>query len=149
FDDSAIESIAAKSQGIPRVINQICDHSLLLACLGEATTIDSEGIEEAWADLQRLPMPKRRLRTDAAHSTDSLIEFGSLEEMDSEAANDYPSVVRFDERQVPAAETEDDFVAQQEEPEIELTFQNATNPFDEPFAKEEVIIDRFASLGDS
>lgn len=148
FDESAAEQIAAKSQGIPRVINQICDHSLLLACLGETATIDAEGIDEAWAELQRLPSPKRRLRTDAAHSSDSLIEFGSLEDSGLETGNDFPSVVRFGERQESMAEADDEFVAERQTPEIELTFQNATNPFDEPFAKEEVVIDRFASLGD-
>jgi len=147
FADSAIEVIAQRSQGVPRLVNQICDHSLLLAALGDETTLDADGIEEAWADLQRLPAPKRQLRTDSAHRTDSMIEFGSLEETKSENKTEFPSVVRFEDGA--AAEEKEEYVPPAaEEPEVELTFQNAANPFDEPFDKEEVVIDRFASLGD-
>jgi len=147
FDDSAIEAIAQRSQGVPRLINQICDHALLLAALGDEVSLDADGIEEAWADLQRLPAPKRQIRKDQAHSTDSLIEFGSLDEPATESSTEYPSVVRFEDRSQPEAEEEfSPEVA--EEPEVELTFQNATNPFDEQFEKEEVVLDRFASLGD-
>lgn len=148
FDDSAIEAIAQRSQGVPRLINQICDHALLLAALGDETKLDADGIEEAWADLQRLPAPKRQIRTDSAHKTDSLIEFGSLDDTKSESAVDYPSVVRFEDRSQVEASEEEFTPEVAEEPEIELTFQNATNPFDEQFEKEEVVLDRFASLGD-
>ncbi|WP_158545312.1 ExeA family protein [Bremerella cremea] len=146
FDESAIEVIFARSQGVPRVINQLCDHALLLASLGGLRTLDNDSMEEAWADLQRLPSPKRQIRTDAAHATDSMIEFGSLEE----GTSDYPSVVRFEDRPSSAADQlEEEFVPElKEEPEVEMVFQNAANPFAEPFAKEEIIIDRFASLGD-
>lgn len=149
FDDSAVEVIVARSQGVPRVINQLCDHSLLLSALGGLPNLDAEGIEEAWADLQRLPSPKRQIRTDAAHSTDSLIEFGTLDEGTTELTNDYPSVVRFEDRPAAAEKEEDEFEPQlKQEPEVELVFQNASNPFAEPFDKEEIVIDRFASLGD-
>ncbi len=149
FDTSAVEAIHACSQGVPRVINQLCDHALLLASLGETKVIDREGIEEAWADLQRLPAPRRHLRTDAAHVSDGVIEFGTLEEGLEDAPADYPSVVRFDERyeqqdaeQLPAASAD-------ASPEVELVFQNATNPFEERFQEEEIVLDRFASLGDT
>ena len=151
FDESAIDAIFARSQGVPRVINQLCDHALLLAALGGLRTLDADGIEESWADLQRLPSPKRQIRTDNAHATDSMIEFGALDDGTPETARDYPAVVRFEDRPAASekADEQDEFEPQlNEEPEVELTFQNATNPFAEPFDKEEVIIDRFASLGD-
>lgn len=152
FDDAAIEVIFSRSQGVPRVINQLCDHSLLLAALGGLRTLDGESVEEAWADLQRLPSPKRQIRTDGAHKTDSLIEFGSLDDSSHDSASDYPSVVRFEDRPASIENEldEEEFEPQlnEEEPEVELVFQNATNPFAEPFDKEEIIIDRFASLGD-
>ncbi|MFN3149267.1 ExeA family protein [Bremerella sp.] len=147
FDESAIEAIAQRSQGVPRLVNQICDHALLLAALGDETKLDADGIEEAWADLQRLPAPKRVIRTDSAHSTDSMIEFGSLDDSKPETAVEYPSVVRFEDRT--QAEDLNEYSLEAEQgPEVELTFQNATNPFDEQFEKEEVVLDRFASLGD-
>ncbi len=147
FDDTAIETIAQRSQGVPRIVNQICDHALLLAALGDQTGIDADGIEEAWADLQRLPAPKRQLRRDSAHSTDNLIEFGSLEDDTLEPVAEFPKVVRFHEEV--AEIDEEEFIPEAiEEPEVELTFQNATNPFEEKFEKEEIVLDRFASLGD-
>lgn len=152
FDDAAIEVIFARSQGVPRVINQLCDHALLLAALGGVRTLDGESVEEAWADLQRLPSPKRQIRTDGAHKTDSLIEFGSLDDSSNDSVSEYPSVVRFEDRPASIENEldEEEFEPQlnEEEPEVELVFQNATNPFAEPFDKEEIIIDRFASLGD-
>lgn len=151
FDDGALQAIFARTQGVPRLTNQLCDHTLLLASLGGVRTLDGNDIEESWADFQRLPAPKRQIRTDAAHSSDSMIEFGSLDDSGSEAG-DYPSVVRFEDRpaahsQEAAEQKEFEPIAEQE-PEIELVFQNATNPFAEPFDKEEVVIDRYSSLGD-
>lgn len=147
FDESALEAIAQRSQGVPRLINQICDHALLLAALGDETSMDADGIEEAWADLQRLPAPKRKIRTDGAHQTDSMIEFGSLEETKTESSIEYPSVVRFEDRSQ-SEEQEEYSPEASEEPEVELAFQNAANPFEEQFDKEEIVLDRFASLGD-
>ncbi|QDU77247.1 hypothetical protein Pan97_43120 [Bremerella volcania] len=147
FDDSAIEAIAQRSQGVPRLVNQICDHALLLAALGDEMQLDADAVEEAWADLQRLPAPKRKIRTDNAHSTDSLIEFGSLEETKTDSSVEYPSVVRFEDRS--QTEEQEEFPPEAvQEPEVELTFQNAANPFEEKFEKEEIVLDRFASLGD-
>jgi len=145
FDVSAMEAISNRSQGIPRVINQICDHALLLASVGGETRIDADGIEEAWADLQRLPVPKRTLRKDAAHSNDNLIEFGALED-----SNEAPSVVRFEKKVEASTEPaqEDEYQVSGEQPEVELVFQNAINPFDERFDKEEFVVERFQSLGD-
>ena len=43
--------------GVPRLINQVCDHVLLLAYVAGRKTIEPANIEEAWADLQQLPTP--------------------------------------------------------------------------------------------
>ena len=43
--------------GVPRLVNQVCDHALLLAYVAGRKTIEPANIEEAWADLQQLPTP--------------------------------------------------------------------------------------------
>src|SRR4029079_2446856 len=55
--DGATVAIHTATDGIPRLINQVGDHALMLAALGGHRQIDAAGIEEAWADLQQLPVP--------------------------------------------------------------------------------------------
>jgi type II secretory pathway predicted ATPase ExeA len=57
FTDAALEAVLRATEGIPRLINQTCDHALVMACAGGVKPIDAAGIEEAWADLQQLPTP--------------------------------------------------------------------------------------------
>lgn len=71
--------------GIPRLINQVCDHALMLAAVARRPALDSAIIEEAWADLQQLPLPwptKTNLKQDA----ETVVEFGSLDTGDDAAA---------------------------------------------------------------
>ena len=42
---------------MPRLINQVCDHVLLLAYAAGIRRIEPAHVEEAWADLQQLPTP--------------------------------------------------------------------------------------------
>jgi hypothetical protein len=60
FTDAALDAIHRATEGIPRLINQTCDHALVLACAGGVKPVDAAGIEEAWADLQQLPTPWSR-----------------------------------------------------------------------------------------
>ena len=54
----------------------------MLAALGGQPQIDAAGIEEAWADLQQLPLPLHEPPALAAKAgtTGSAIEFGQLDE---------------------------------------------------------------------
>ncbi len=65
--------------GVVRLVNQVCDHALLLAYVAGRRTIEPAGIEEAWADLQQLPAPSG---TQPAGETagGGVIEFGSLDD---------------------------------------------------------------------
>ncbi|MEX0792136.1 MAG: AAA family ATPase [Pirellulaceae bacterium] len=142
FDAAALKEIHSLTGGVPRVINQLCDHSLMLASLSEIRKIDQGMVAEAWADLQRLPSPSRAVDIASGQSEDEMIEFGGLDD----APNSFPQTVKFSgsEKQVEAEYEE----ANSSEPEIELVFQNAKDPFQEPFEVEEVVFDKFASLGE-
>jgi len=51
FTDEALEIIAARSEGIPRNINNICFNALSLGCALEKKMIDSAIVEEVLSDL--------------------------------------------------------------------------------------------------
>ena len=57
FPEDTCQSVFQATGGVPRLINQVCDHALLLAYVAGRKRIEPANIEEAWADLQQLPTP--------------------------------------------------------------------------------------------
>ena len=165
----ACSAVYQATDGIPRLINQVCDHALLLARAAGREQIDRRVVEEAWADLQQLPVPWNE-DSGQQRSESGIIEFGGLE--------DEPEQVEgpADGRQSPDVEvaslpmlrispdSEDesaDPVEQVEQieqalsglegdfeppastgPELELVFDPPHDPFGEEFEEEEVIAGR-------
>ncbi len=82
FNAEAIEAVYRATDGIPRLVNQICDHALLLAYERGQRPIGASAIEEAWADLQQLPAPWQE--TGRAGALDEVVEFGSLDDDEEE-----------------------------------------------------------------
>ncbi len=72
------QAVYHASGGIPRLINQVCDHALMLAAVARRSALDAALIEEAWADLQQLPLPWPT-KAQAAKAAETVVEFGSLE----------------------------------------------------------------------
>jgi len=150
FTDDALKAVHVATDGCPRLINQLCDHALILASAGGVRQLDAGGVEEAWADLQRLPLPSRDAPELATAST--AIEFGSLDEPDAA-----PPAVEFgqldpDQRLDEVQQQVDDLdrdefePADECEPEVHLVFESAHQPFAEVFQDEEVVVDHVASL---
>jgi hypothetical protein len=77
FADDAWQAVYHASGGIPRLINQVCDHALLLAATRRCT-LDAALIEEAWADLQQLPLPWPSKTGQEQPAANTVVEFGSL-----------------------------------------------------------------------
>jgi hypothetical protein len=104
FTADALEAIVQATDGIPRLINQVCDHVLLLAYAGGERQITAEGIEEAWADLQQLPTPWNATSGSPASEGEetAVVEFGSLDdELIDELADELPAALPF---RAPAAD---------------------------------------------
>lgn len=170
FTADAVTSIQQATDGIPRLVNQVCDHAFVLAFAGGRKKIDAAVVEEAWADLQQLPTPwshgRRGVEGDAAVVSPTIIEFGRLDEEEVLVAeSDAPLSLQ------PALHAWHGDL-EQDEPvetlnaiehhlhELEETYHTAPvgapaaaaevkhDPFGESFADEEVVLDRFASLGD-
>ena len=167
FSEDACQSVFKATDGVPRLINQLCDHVLLVAYVAGCRMIDPVQIEEAWADLQQLPTP---WNGDGQREQCGVIEFGRIDDSadetspqtaaDSEefpslrVANDFDEVEaelsevcqQIEHIEETPARTEDDFQPLgTNQPEIELVFTDADHPFKEEFEHEEVITDRYAA----
>jgi len=161
----ASQAVYQATDGVPRLINQVCDHALLLAHAGGREQLDSAGIEEAWADLQQLPMPWNA--PSGSEASGGVIEFGGLEDepaVEGPAEGDEPSqppLLRVrpaeDEQAAEPAEhierieealagVDGDFrPAGSIGPELELVVDDPENPFSEKFEKDELVVDGLAS----
>lgn len=167
FSPEACQSVYQATDGVPRLINQLCDHALLLAYSAGRRQVDRAGVEEAWADLQQLPTPwNQQSRDDQAAG--GVIEFGRLDDQHSELdepddpdqqtvkmlrvapqpdepAPELPQQVESIQQML--AELDQDFQpAGSIGPEVELVFDDSGDPFNEQFEEEEeVIVDGCAS----
>ena len=168
FSAETCQSVFQATGGVPRLVNQVCDHALLLAYVAGRHRIEPSSIEEAWGDLQQLPTPSGGESKDDQPS--GVIEFGSLDDQSDTA----PSTAAQPSATVPAlwitsaeedregdqsepvqqihrierllAEADDDFQpAGSIGPEVELCFDDTAHPFQEQFEHEEVVADRYAS----
>jgi type II secretory pathway predicted ATPase ExeA len=152
--DDALSAIARLTDGIPRLVNQLADHALLLAFMAKNRQIDVHQVEEAWADLQRLPAPTS---TAPDNSVGAVIEFGMLDELpvdeppvdESEceqvelpAAADAAETVELESENLePAVGTE----AAERTGAVMLEYMD-DDPFGGPFAEEEeVVIERLGN----
>ncbi len=154
FTESALAAIYEASEGIPRLVNQICDHALILACAGNVQPIERAGIDEAWADLQQLPAPWTQNRSGTSAATSSVIEFGGLSDEPSAVLfrSDYANQAVEPAEQVDAIQQQLEGIDDEFEPagsigpQVELYFAEESNPFNEMFLEEEVIVDHYAML---
>jgi len=101
FSDDALVAIFQATDGIPRLINQVCDHALVMARLGGCSQVNAAGVEEAWADLQQLPGPWNVVPSQESQES-SIVEFGVLDGDDEpdEAADEDQPLLHFDARRL-------------------------------------------------
>ena len=86
FTDDACQSVYRATEGVPRLINQLCDHALLVALSDGRRRLEAAHIEEAWADLQQLPTPWNGDGPAGPTDKPGVIEFGRLDDMPEEPA---------------------------------------------------------------
>jgi len=173
FRPDALEAVYVASAGVPRLVNQVCDRALAQAIEKGASTIDGQAIQEAWSDLQQLPTPLNLeshpaagAESEAEHDS-GLIEFGELVDDAAPAAAETADALPL-EPTVEPKKTPEIVALRQVEPSpsiaesviefapladdspnaSEPNVQETVNPFAEPFAEEEIIIDRYAALED-
>ncbi len=168
FPEATCKAVYHATDGVPRLVNQVCDHALLLACAAGHKKIHAAHIEEAWADLQQLPTPWNG-EAPCGGDAGGVIEFGQLDdegdlssageaespdtipvlrisEPSDELADRQPSIEDGVDRiakMLDQVETEEtDFEpAGSIGPEVELHFNASWDPFGEDFAEEETVED--------
>ncbi|MGE0608565.1 MAG: AAA family ATPase [Pirellulales bacterium] len=89
FSRASCEAIYRATAGIPRLINQVADHALMLAYADGLPQADPALVERAWSELQQLPAPwvGVDLPKHAATQPASVVEFGQLsDEQETEAS---------------------------------------------------------------
>jgi type II secretory pathway predicted ATPase ExeA len=88
--EDAGRAVFHASDGIPRLVNQICDHALLLAHSKGIPCLDAALVQEAWSDLQQLPPPWQDAHMQYSSELNTVIEFGELDhdELSSKESGD-------------------------------------------------------------
>ncbi len=56
FTSDALQMITQAADGLPRCLNQLCDHSLMLGYVKETRPVDATTVHEALEDLKQLPL---------------------------------------------------------------------------------------------
>lgn len=153
FSPDACHAVYQATGGIPRLINQVCDHALMLSCVAQRTEVSAACVQESWADLQQLPTPWNADSRQTPPPPANLIEFGGLDDEPAETSgptdsrpldSDEKPLERLDRIQQNLAAIDRDFEPAPLRPEVELVFDDPTNPFSERFAQEEILADRHA-----
>lgn len=85
FTADALDAVYRATDGIARLVNQVCDRALVLAAAHKQTQVGKDLVEGAWADLQQLPTPWNLPEVpESALSDDDddseIVEFGPLSE---------------------------------------------------------------------
>ncbi len=137
----ALRAIHRYTDGCPRLINQLCNHALLLAAQATVPQLGEGEIELAWSDFQQLPTAKAMSvpASETPESSGQVIEFGSLDEAASDSTP-LPTPSHADTEQTAAAatvESVDSVPAASESTEALFPeTESGTEPGTEPGTKE-------------
>jgi type II secretory pathway predicted ATPase ExeA len=167
FPEASCQSVFQATGGVPRLINQVCDHALMLAYVAGRKWVEPASVSEAWADLQQLPTPWNG--EPKSEPAGGVIEFGALDDSPESAENHTnnsaePAAAFRVAAVEEAVESEDSEPSQQIHrierllaeadddfepagtigPEVELCIEEVAHPFQEAFEHEEVVSDRYA-----
>lgn len=141
FPPESLEAIYRATDGIPRLINQVCDLALSMAAEQGRSLIEPRQIEEAWAELQQLPAPWHNPTPSSSSSGSSIVEFGSLD--DEPLASPPSASVEFGTL---SATSEAAVEPWQSTPRVEQVPEELPSQlFGEGFTEQEVVVDRFAT----
>jgi type II secretory pathway predicted ATPase ExeA len=148
FDDASVALLVRACGGVPRCLNQLADHALLLGYVAERRPVDESLVREALDDLKRLPLQwhdplpesktevvRLRPNDDESESSDNVIEIGGLMDDDFESASASSASL------ATSAETRPQVVRDEPAtPRTPPTVQPAERPAMEP------VLDRFARI---
>jgi hypothetical protein len=144
--EEAATAVFEATDGVPRLVNQLCDRALVMSESQNLARIDRNLIQAAWSDLQQLPTPwETSSSTSAAASSPQVVEFGQLRDepiIDDELCEDMAAIE-------PTELDVDDVLQELPMPsgayECAEAIVDPANPFGEQFDEEELVLDNFAA----
>ena len=176
FEAGCDDAVYSLADGVPRLMNQICDQALVV--VGNGRRVSPADVAAAWQEIQRLPptglagkAAAERTWSEAASRrddagevdigglADGMIEFGALDDEDAPVGRtrlDDPSFMVGEEPVEMEADILDRArIARREQvggdpwsgPDVEFVFDAATDPFQEFFEQEERIVERYLVAG--
>ena len=154
FAPGCDDAVFAATDGVPRLVNQICDHALVIAAAASRRATPAD-VAAAWREIQKLPAPAAVERTaprplhdsfppsaapdrfttdDDLAAGASVIEFGSLDDDHDGLALEPCGDADFPEADA-ADETEAEVEASNpwKGPDVELVGEGSADPFEEFF----------------
>ncbi len=75
FTEDGLEAIFAATDGVPRLVNQLCDQLLWMVAETGYAPLDGQIVQQAWSELQQLPAP---WNTEVNEHLGGAVEFGEL-----------------------------------------------------------------------
>jgi type II secretory pathway predicted ATPase ExeA len=160
FAHDAWGAIFEATDGVPRLVNQLCDRALAIASTTNRSRIDRSVIQNAWADIQQLPAPwDTPAPTTAPPAPLQVVEFGQLEEtldadreLIEEPAVAEPAEDEHLDLELTELDPDDEEVVvsngYQAPPTDKASDRTSDDPFSEAFDEEEVVLDGFANWDD-
>jgi type II secretory pathway predicted ATPase ExeA len=159
FSADACVAVFEATDGVPRLVNQLCDRVLSDALDQHREQINRQLIQSAWSNLQQLPTPWDTPETASASSGSQVIEFGTLSNEPANSGtseqleeNDVIISARFtdfdtelDTEDVSVKEMVAGATACKNSQKTERPQMSSSDPFAERFDEEEVVLDNFAA----
>ena len=162
FTYDALSAAYEASSGIPRVINQLCEHALLLAYVAESHRVDAQWIEKASADLGlTVGQAVHESGQDSSATAGSATLAAALQHNSTQSL-DYPSICDSetdfslsytpDEAPSECLEINSQGAAPVDRTEFDTVSTDlhctgtTVDRSDEVFASEEIIVDRYATM---
>jgi len=149
----AWEAVFDATDGVPRLVNQLCDRAITVATAENCKRLDRRVVQEAWADLQQLPSPWQS-SIEHGDTSESVVEFGGLaDHVTIEPLSNVGVKIETDvvARQPPlksesavVAPADTHFTVSRNS--VKEIVMDPADPFGEAFDEEEVVLDNFASM---
>jgi type II secretory pathway predicted ATPase ExeA len=156
FSGDAYTAVFEATDGVPRLINQLCDRALVDANAAGRGQIDRQSVQAAWADIHQLPTPWETPEQSTLTPSSRVIEFGNLvaDAAKYDPANDPAVAARLAEFDT-ELDLEEEVASAGAKPQASVApvansgkQQAVADPFTEKFDEEEVVLDSYAAWDD-
>ncbi len=79
LEPAALDAVHKISEGLPRIINQLCNHALFDAAHDGKQTITADLVRRTWAEIQCIPYTPAESSIPQPSQISPVLEFGTLE----------------------------------------------------------------------